>query len=123
MTRLTLRFENMPERHAELAWRFGEPDALLEGAPGPGGQGSASWVIASPLPPESTVPEHLAWASELIGPQEAFVRELISLGGKVVLSLRCEGRAPEFSWQANARLLLPMAHAGMLLEFGFGQKD
>ena len=118
MQRLILRFENMPERHAELAWRFGEPDESFEDADA-GGQGSR-WVLASPLPPDAALAAHLEWASEQLRPHEAFVGELISLGGKVVLHLHHETLAAAIFCQFNARLLLPMAHAGILLEFSAG---
>ena len=118
MPRLTLRFENMPERHAELAYRFGEPDEAFESAD-EDGRGSR-WLLASPLPLEAEPATHLRWASEQLQGHEAFVGELISLGGKVVLHLLCETLGPSFFLQVNARLLLPMAHAGILLELGVG---
>ena len=117
---LTLRFENMPARHAELAYRFGEPDEAFESTH-EDGQGSR-WMLASPLPPDATLPEHLAWASEQLSPHEAFVGELISLGGKVVLHLRCDLPGPVQPLGFNARLLLPMAHAGLQIEFSFGSE-
>ena len=121
MFHLLFRFENMPERHAELAWRFGEPDESLE-SDAEDGKGSR-WILASPLPPAADATAHLAWASELLKPHEAFVGELISLGGQVVLRLQCEPTTPEILLQINAHLLLPMAHAGVLLEIIAGQGD
>ena len=118
---LTLRFEHMPERHAELAYRFGEPDDAFE-SDDETGQGSR-WVLVSPLPPEAALPEHLAWASEQLHPHEAFVGELISLGGKVVLHLRCDPPECVPRLGFNARLLLPMAHAGLQIEISFGSED
>ena len=118
MNRLFLRFEHMPERHAELAYRFGEPDEAFE-SDHEAGQGSR-WVLASPLPPDAEVPAHLAWASDQLRPQEAFVGELVSLGGRVVLQLRCEPGEPGLRFQFDARLLLPMAHAGIRIDFSTG---
>ena len=115
MNRLCLRFEGMPERHAELAYRFGEPDEAFE-SDHAAGQGSR-WVLASPLPPDAEILALLAWASDQLRPHEAFVGELISLGGRVVLQLRCEPGEPDLHFQFDARLLLPMAHAGLLIEF------
>ena len=121
MSRLLLRFENMPEHHAELAWRFGEPDESLE-SDAEDGKGSC-WILASPLPPSADATAHLAWASELLKPHEAFVGELISLDGRVILCLHCEPATREILLQVNARLLLPMAHAGVLLEIIAGPGD
>lgn len=118
MSRLNLRFENMPERHAELAWRFGEPDETFESAD-EDGQGSR-WVLASPLPPTAGLPEHLEWASGQLHPHEAYVRELVSQGGKVVLHLHAESQTPLLPFGFNARLLLPMAHAGVQIEVSLG---
>ena len=118
MSHLLFRFEHMPERHAELAWRFGEPDESFE-SDAEDGRGSR-WTLASPLPPEANAAAHLAWASELLRPHEAFVGELISLGGRVTLHLRCDPVPSETFLQINTRLLLPMAHAGVLLELGAG---
>ena len=120
MHRLSLTFENMPERHAELAWRFGEPDQCLEDdVAAPGGK-TSRWTLASPLPPEAAVEAHLGWAAECLGPHEAFVGELIALGGRVVLRLDADGLEPGAVWGFNARRLLPMAHAGVLIECRFG---
>ena len=118
MPRLLFRFENMPERHAELAWRFGEPDEAFE-SDAEEGAGSR-WVLVSPLPPEADAAAHLTWASELLHPHEAFVRELISLGGRVIMRLHCEPAATEIFLQISTRLFLPMAHAGVLLELSTG---
>ncbi len=117
MPRLSLRFEKMPERHAELAWRFGEPDECRDEAAPEREGGGARWTLVSPLPPEAGVAAQLGWASECLRPHEAFVGELISLGGRVVLRLECAAETPELAFAVNARLLLPMAHTGVLLEF------
>lgn len=118
MFHLNLRFENMPERHAELAWRFGEPDESFE-SEREDGQGSR-WVLVSPLPPTAGLPEHLQWASGQLHPHEAFVRELVTLGGQVTLRLHVESQTPTVQSGFSARLLLPMAHAGMQIEMSFG---
>lgn len=126
MSWLTLSFENMPGRHAELAWRFGEPDETTgpthadEDGGGGGGGDDSRWVLASPLPPEAGLAAHLAWASGQLHPHEAFVRELITLGGKVVLRLHAGSQAASSRVDFNARLLLPMAHAGVQIELRFG---
>ncbi len=113
MPRLSLCFEDMAERHAELAWRFGEPDDCRDGEHG-------RWTLVSPLPPEAGAEEHLSWAADCLGPHEAFVGELISLGGRVVVRLDCGRNGAEAVLKFNARRLLPMAHAGVLVEIGIG---
>ena len=118
MPRLFLRFEHMPERHAELAYRFGEPDEAFE-SDHEDGDGSR-WVLSSPLPSDADIPAHLTWASDQLHPHEAFVGELISLGGRVVLHLHSETLAPGFGFHFNARLLLPMAHTGVRIEISTG---
>ena len=118
MNRLLLRFEHMPERHAELAYRFGEPDETFE-SDREDGQGSR-WVLASPLPPDADLSAHLAWASDQLRPHEAFVGELASLGGRVVLHLHADAQSSGLHLHFNARLLLPMAHAGVLIELSTG---
>lgn len=100
----------MANRHAELAWRFGEPDECH------GGQGEVSrWTLVSPLSPGDGADEHLAWAAECLGAHEAFVGELISLGGRVVLRLDCTGME-RLDLRFDARRLLPMAHTGVWIE-------
>ena len=74
-------------------------------------------MLASPLPPDAALAAHLEWASEQLRPHEAFVGELISMGGEVVLNLWSETSEPETCFQFNARLLLPLAHAGVRIEF------
>ena len=106
----------MPERHAELAWRFGEPDGCQTGNGEPGDQRSR-WELASPLPTAAGAAEHLAWVAECLQPHEAFVGELISLGGRVVVRLEETGRRAERPFQIDARTLLPLAHAGVLIEW------